>query len=68
MRFINSLFEGLRVALRALRINKVRSILTALCIIIGITMVTVVDSVTTGMDESFENSMAMLGQNVIYVE
>lgn len=68
MRFLNSLSEGLRVALRALAINKVRSVLTALCIIIGITMVTVVDSVTTGMDESFDNSMAMLGQDVIYIE
>lgn len=45
-----------------------RSVLTALCIIIGITMVTVVDAVTTGMDESFENSMAMLGRNVIYIQ
>ena len=68
MRLINSLIEGLKVALRALAINKVRSVLTALCIIIGITMVTVVDSVTTGMDENFENSMAMLGRNVVYVE
>ncbi len=68
MRFLNSFFEGLRVALRALAINKVRSVLTALCIIIGITMVTVVDSVTTGMDENFESSMAMLGRNVVYVE
>ncbi|MEQ9265141.1 MAG: ABC transporter permease [Balneolaceae bacterium] len=68
MRFLNSLSEGLRVALRALAINKVRSVLTALCIIIGITMVTVVDSVTTGMDESFDSSMAMLGQDVIYIE
>lgn len=68
MRFINSLIEGLKVALRALAINKVRSVLTALCIIIGITMVTVVDSVTTGMDESFDSSMAMLGTNVVYVE
>jgi putative ABC transport system permease protein len=68
MKFTNSIFEGLRVALRALSINKVRSILTALCIIIGITMVTVVDAVTTGMDENFENSMAMLGRNVIYVQ
>ncbi len=68
MRFINSLIEGVKVALRALAINKVRSFLTALCIIIGITMVTVVDSVTTGMDESFDSSMAMLGTNVVYIE
>jgi len=68
MRFFFSFVEGLKVALRALSINKIRSVLTALCIIIGITMVTVVDAVTTGMDESFENSMAMLGRNVIYIQ
>src|SRR5690554_5515222 len=68
MRIINSLLEGFKVALKALSINKVRSILTALCIIIGITMVTVVDAVTTGMDAEFDKSMAMLGTNVVYVE
>ncbi len=68
MRFINSLIEGLKVALRALGINKVRSILTAICIIIGVTMVTLVDAVTTGMDIKFNESMAMMGQNVVYVE
>ena len=67
-RFLTSINEGLKVAVRALAINKIRSFLTALCIIIGITMVTVVDSVTTGMDENFENSMAMLGRNVVYIE
>lgn len=68
MRFINSLTEGIKIAFLALSINKLRSFLTALCIIIGITMVTVVDSVTTGMDETFDNSMAMLGTNVIYID
>lgn len=68
MRFINSLVEGVKIAFLALSINKLRSFLTALCIIIGITMVTVVDAVTTGMDETFDNSMAMLGTNVIYID
>ncbi len=68
MRLLFSIVEGLKVAFKALSINKIRSLLTALCIIIGITMVTVVDAVTTGMDESFENSMAMLGRNVIYIQ
>ncbi len=68
MRFLNSLIEGIKIAFQALSINKLRSFLTALCIIIGITMVTIVDAVTTGMDESFDNSMAMLGTNVVYVE
>ncbi|MEO1021236.1 MAG: ABC transporter permease [Bacteroidota bacterium] len=68
MKIINSFTEGIRIAFRSLFVNKIRAFLTTLCIIIGITMVTVVDSVTTGMDESFENSMAMLGRNVVYVE
>ncbi|MEX0721878.1 MAG: ABC transporter permease [Balneolaceae bacterium] len=68
MRIVNSFLEGLRIAFKALTVNKIRSILTALCIIIGITMVTIVDSVTTGMDITFEKSMAMMGQNVVYVE
>ncbi len=68
MRLFNSLYEGMKVAFKALSINKLRSFLTALCIIIGITMVTVVDAVTTGMDETFDQSMAMLGKNVVYVD
>lgn len=68
MRFLNSLTEGVKIAFLALSINKTRSFLTALCIIIGITMVTVVDAVTTGMDETFDSSMAMLGTNVVYIE
>lgn len=68
MRIVNSFAEGFKIAFSALRTNKIRSTLTALCIIIGITMVTIVDAVTTGMDVSFENSMSMLGQNVVYVE
>lgn len=68
MRFLNSLLEGIKIAFLALSINKTRSFLTALCIIIGITMVTVVDAVTTGMDETFDSSMAMLGTNVVYIE
>ncbi len=68
MRIVTSFTEGFKIALNALKTNKIRSTLTALCIIIGITMVTIVDAVTTGMDVSFENSMSMLGQNVVYVQ
>src|SRR5690606_33764519 len=68
MKIVNSFLEGLKIAFRALTVNKIRSTLTALCIIIGITMVTVVDAVTTGMDIQFEKSMAMMGQNVVYVQ
>ncbi len=68
MKFITSINEGFKIALHALKTNKLRAFLTTLCIIIGITMVTIVDTVTTGMDNTFDESMAMLGQNVVYVE
>lgn len=68
MRIFYSLTEGIKIAFHSLRSNKMRAFLTTLCIIIGITMVTIVDAVTTGMDVTFENSMSMLGNNVVYVE
>lgn len=67
-RFINSTWEGLKISLSALGINKTRSFLTTLCIIIGIVMVTLMNAVSNGMDAEFDKSMAMMGQNVIYVE
>ena len=67
-RVLNSTWEGLKISLRALGINKTRSVLTTLCIIIGIVMVTLMNAVSNGMDAEFDKSMAMLGQNVIYVE
>lgn len=67
-RFANSMWESMKISLRALGINKTRSALTTLCIIIGIVLVTLMNAVSNGMDTEFDNSMAMLGQNVIYVE
>jgi len=67
-RFLNSTWEGFKISLSALGINKTRSILTTLCIIIGIVMVTLMNAVSNGMDAEFDKSMAMMGQNVVYVE
>jgi len=67
-RFINSSWEGLKISLSALGINKTRSILTTLCIIIGIVMVTLMNAVSNGLDAEFDKSMAMMGQDVIYIE
>lgn len=67
-RFINSSWEGMKISLRALGINKTRSALTTLCIVIGIVMVTLMNAISNGMDMEFDNSMAMLGRNVVYVE
>jgi putative ABC transport system permease protein len=63
MRFTNTL----RVALRALRRNTMRSILTSLGIIIGIGAVITMVSIGNGAKASIEAQVASLGQNVIQV-
>lgn len=67
-RFLISLQEGFRIALQAIWTNKMRAMLTTTCIVIGIVSVTAMNTVTDGVDRSFENSMEMLGRNVVYVE
>lgn len=67
-RFFISLSEGFRIALSAIWLNKVRAILTTTCIVIGIVSVTTMKTVTDGIDQAFEDSMSMIGTNVIYIE
>ncbi len=63
MRFANVI----KVALRALRRNILRSVLTALGIIIGIAAVIAVVSIGNGAKSQVEASIASLGQNIISV-
>ena len=67
-RFLISIEEGFRIAMQAIWTNKTRAMLTTTCIVIGIVSVTAMNTVTDGVDRSFENSMDMLGRNVVYVE
>ncbi len=55
------------IALRALRRNKMRSILTALGIIIGVGAVIATVSIGNGAKNQVEGQIASLGQNVITV-
>jgi putative ABC transport system permease protein len=45
-----------------------RSLLTALGVIIGIAAVTLMGTAINGIDRSFENSLAMLGDDILYVQ
>ena len=63
MRFLNVI----KVALRALRRNALRSVLTALGIIIGVAAVIVMVSIGNGAKSQVEASIASLGQNIITV-
>jgi len=59
--------ENLKISLAAVFANKTRSILTALGIIIGILSVTLMGTLISGLDRSFENSMSWLGKDILYI-
>lgn len=67
-RFIISLVEGTKIAFSALWANKMRATLTTTCIVIGIVSVTAMNTITDGVDRAFDDSMDMLGRNVVFVE
>lgn len=67
-RFFRSLWEGLKISFRAISKNKTRSSLTTVCIVIGIVSVTSMTTLIDGINRSFESSLQMLGQNVVYVQ
>jgi len=60
--------ESMLIALRAIRANKVRSSLTMLGIIIGITAVVVMSTAIKGIDNSFQTGMSALGSDVLYID
>ncbi len=67
-RILISLIEGTKIAITAIWTNKTRAILTTTCIVIGIVSVTAMNTISDGIDRSFEESMDMLGRNVVFVE
>ncbi|MBN1397024.1 MAG: ABC transporter permease [Bacteroidetes bacterium] len=69
MKFIFDEFkEGMRIAFAAIRANKMRSVLTTLGIIIGILSVTLMGTAIEGLDRAFNESLASLGPDVLYIQ
>ena len=63
-----SLFiENFHISLTAVLANKMRSLLTALGVVIGILAVTLMGTLISGLDRSFEQSMEFLGKDVLYI-
>jgi putative ABC transport system permease protein len=59
--------EGLRIAVSALRANKMRTVLTTLGIFIGVIVVTVIISVIQGLNHYVSSEISGLGANTLYV-
>jgi putative ABC transport system permease protein len=59
--------ESWRIAYAQLRANRTRSFLTALGVIIGIVAVTLMGTAIAGINTGFEQSLSMLGDDILYV-
>ena len=66
-RFLYELSESWKIAVAQMRSNKTRSTLTALGVIIGIVAVTLMGTAIGGIQVGFDKSMAIFGDDVLYV-
>jgi putative ABC transport system permease protein len=64
---MNKVIPAMKIAFRALRINKLRSALTMLGIIIGVGAVIAMVSVGSGATQRIQEQIASIGSNVIMV-
>ena len=67
MRIFHELTESLRIAVAQIRANMMRSVLTALGVIIGIVSVTLMSTAILGIDKFVENSFANFGDDTFYI-
>ena len=67
-RLLYEFTESLRIAFAQIRANKMRSALTALGVIIGIVAVTLMGTAIKGINTGFQNSLNMLGDDILYVQ
>src|SRR5436189_3733361 len=65
---IYELTEAFRIAFQVIAAHKMRSILTGLGVIIGIIAVTLMGSAISGIEIGFERSLAVIGDDLLYVE
>lgn len=68
MLFFHELREGIRIAISAIRANKMRSVLTTIGVVIGIVSVTLMGTALEGMNRAFDESIESIGADVLYVQ
>ncbi|MDX9924694.1 MAG: ABC transporter permease [Ignavibacteriaceae bacterium] len=66
--FLYELKESLLISLYAIRANKVRSMLTTLGIIIGVTSVVLMSTAIKGIDNAFQQGVSSLGSDNLYID
>lgn len=68
MKLSLTIWEGLKIALEALRTHRMRAILSTLGIVIGITMVVGIASIIDGLNRAFYSSISALGSDTLYIQ
>jgi len=68
LHMLNEIGESFRIAFGIIRAHKMRSVLTALGVIIGIIAVTLMGSAIGGIEVGFERSLSVIGDDLLYVE
>ena len=66
--YIFEIKESILISLQAIRANKVRSILTALSIVIGVASVVLMSTALNGIDVVFQRGVASLGSDNLYID
>ncbi|MCC5807407.1 MAG: ABC transporter permease [Opitutales bacterium] len=67
-RIFTEFAENARIAAEQIGAHKMRSLLTALGVIIGVMAVTLMGTAVNGLDKGFSDSLDMLGTDLLYVE
>ncbi len=67
-RLLGEAGEGLRIALASLAAHRLRSFLTTLGIVIGVTTVIAIVAIVDGLDASFAAQIGNLGAHTLYVD
>lgn len=65
---LHEILEGFRIAAQAIASNKLRSLLTTLGVVIGITFVILTGWALQGLDAALEETISLIGTDVVYVD
>lgn len=60
--------EGLLIAFTAIKANKIRTFLTTLGIVIGVTSVVLMSTAIKGIDGAFQRGISSLGSDVLHID
>ncbi len=64
----SELIESIKIALDALRVNKLRSFLASLGVVIGISFVIIMGWAISGLDKALIDTFNMIGTDILYVD